>query len=248
MSRTACVFHIHTRHSYDCIARPRKTVDWARRHGIRVLGITDHNTIAGAVEAADRARHSGVQVIIGAEYATSHGDIIGLFLTDEVRSRDAFDVIDAIRAQGGVSVLPHPYHGHRATEELARAVDVVEVFNARCSDAQNHQALELARIQNKPMLAGADAHFISELGSCICYVDATRPITPAALLSADRTWVATVSPKTGLYWSQVIKGWKSRDPALAKAHLRAVLLDYLRRTAGEWGYGQLRRAWKAGTK
>src|SRR5262245_24059803 len=107
--RVACVFHIHTCHSFDCMASPSRAVQWAKRENIGVLGITDHNTIRGAQEAARSALRGGVQVIIGAEYATNHGDIIGLFLNEEVRSRDAFEVIEAIKEQGGISVLPHPY-------------------------------------------------------------------------------------------------------------------------------------------
>ena len=241
----AGVFHIHTRHSFDCLTSPARTVEWAKRHNIGVLGITDHNTIRGAQEAAESASRSGVQVIIGAEYATNHGDVIGLFLTEEIYSRDAFAVIRAIRDQGGISLLPHPYHGHSLTDELAAAVDLIEVFNARCTDKQNHQALALATLHNKPTIGGADAHFLSDIQSCICYLEAGPVITPENLLHAQRVWIGKNSPRTRLHWSQVIKGWKTGDRSLFKSHLVAALLSHMRGAVGENVWGMLRMVWKS---
>jgi predicted metal-dependent phosphoesterase TrpH len=244
VGRLACVFHIHTKHSFDCVTSPAKTVHWATQRSIKVLGITDHNTIRGAQEAADVAVRSGVQVVIGAEYATDHGDIIGLFLKEEVHSRDAFEVIAAIRTQGGISVLPHPYHGHTQIDKLAEAVDMVEAFNARCSDHQNRQALELAKLNDKPIIGGADAHFLQDLDTCICYLEAGPTLTSENILHAPRSWVGKQSPKTRLHWSQAIKGVKSRDAALVKAHCRAAVLLHIQNVVGRNAYDKMRDRWK----
>ena len=90
------------------------------------------------------------------------------------------------------------------------------------------------------MLCGADAHFVGELGNCINYLDAGPGITPDSILSAERLWVGRRSQKTGLYWSQIIKGMKTRDLVLVRSHLRAAFLTYLRAAAGEKLYGKLR--------
>jgi hypothetical protein len=238
-----CVFHIHTRHSFDCVSAPARTIAWAKRHGIRVLGITDHETVRGAQEAAACARGSDVQVIVGAEYATDRGDVIGLFLRDEIATREAFAVIDAIRDQGGVSLLPHPYQSHTAVEELAQAVDVIEVFNARCSERANRQAAALAARHGKPALGGADAHFVRDLAGCICYLDAPGGVTAETLLHADRRWVGRPSPVTRLYWSQVIKGLKTGDRRLARAQVRKALLTYVRNAVGAGIYGTAAAVW-----
>ena len=162
---------------------------------IAVVGITDHNTIRGAQEAASRSLGSGVQVIVGAEYESEYGDVIGLFLKDEICSRDPFEIIDAIKKQGGVSILPHPYHGHSRIEELAQAVDMIEVFNARCSDSQNRQAVELATALNKPTIGGADAHFLERSGTLFCYLEAGPIIEPGNLLRAGRSWAGSQVPE-----------------------------------------------------
>ena len=242
--RVAGVFHIHTRHSFDCMTSPAKIVKWAEKHAVDVLGITDHNTIRGAQEAAFHATGSGVQVIIGAEYATNHGDVIGLFLEEEICSRDAFDVINAIKEQGGISILPHPFHGHSLTEKLAKAVDMVEVFNTRCSENQNRHAFELARSCHKPMIGGADAHFLRDIGNCVCYLEAGPMLTPETILQAHMTWIGKHSLKTGLHWSQAIKGWKTRDSPLLRSHLRAVVLSHIRNAVGLSVYEKMRDVWK----
>jgi predicted metal-dependent phosphoesterase TrpH len=236
---TAAVFHIHTAHSYDCLASPARIVAWAKRRGIGALAITDHDTIRGAREAAQIAEGTGVQVIIGAEYATDRGDVIGLFLHDDIRAREAHQVMAEIRDQGGISVLPHPYHAHRGVDELAQAADMIEVFNARCSDLQNHRAADLAKALNKPMLAGADAHFVRELGNCVCHMPAGGTITPNDLISAPCRWEGMPSAISGLHWSQVIKGVKTKDATLARAHLRALALLRIRRALGERLYDRL---------
>jgi predicted metal-dependent phosphoesterase TrpH len=232
------VFHIHTCYSFDCITPAAKIVQWAETHNVDVLAITDHNTLRGAREVAEKAAGTGVRVIIGAEYATDHGDIIGLFLEQEITSRDAFQVINDIREQGGVSVLPHPYHDHRAIENLAQAVDVIEVFNARCSEDQNEQAMTLATRLHKAMLAGADAHFLSDLRNCTCYIYG-HEVTPKEVLSAERSWDGKRSVKSKLHWSQIIKAVKTRDPALAKAHVRALSLLYVKMGLGDHMYDKL---------
>ena len=239
-AQLASIFHIHTHHSFDCITSPAEIVRWARRHHIKVLAITDHNTIRGGQEVAASAVKSDVQVIIGAEYATKQGDIIGLFLKEEIRSSDALMVIEQIKAQGGVSVLPHPYHGHHAVDRLSEAADMIEVFNARCSDDQNKRALALAKSQNKPIIGGADAHFLKDLSHCICYLGHDGAVTPDSLLHADCTWAGKRSPLTRLHWSQVIKGVKTGERTLIAAHLRALLLAHVRTMTGDKVYGKLR--------
>ncbi len=236
------VFHIHTQHSFDCLTSPGRIVQWAKRRSVRVLGITDHDTIRGALEAADYAKQTDVQVIIGAEYATDHGDIIGLFLTEEIHSRRSFEVIEAIKSQGGVSVLPHPFHGHDIIAKLADAVDMIEVFNARCSDNQNRQALELARSLGKPIIGGADAHFLRDLECCVNHYESGACLTAGSFLKAQWAWNGRRSSMANLHLSQAIKGWKTNDRVLLRSHLRAVLLSCARTTVGEKAWGRLRSA------
>jgi predicted metal-dependent phosphoesterase TrpH len=156
------VFHIHTAYSFDANVSPRRMTRQLSKLGFDFAAITDHETIRGAVEA-QRVAPEGLTIIIGAEYCTEKGDIVGLFLSKEVESRKSEDVISEIKGQGGIVVLPHPFKSHNLDEELIRAVDLIEVHNSRTDALRNSKALALAEEYGKHGIAGSDAHFLGEL-------------------------------------------------------------------------------------
>ena len=62
--------------------------------------MTDHNTIRGGVEVAQIAPF---RVIVASEINTTHGEITGLFLTEEVpRGLSPMETVDKIKKQGGL--------------------------------------------------------------------------------------------------------------------------------------------------
>ena len=157
-------FHIHSKYSHDSLMSPESIVRRAKKVGLTCIAITDHGTIRGGVEARKFEKKYGVKVITGAEIKTDSGDIIGLNLDDEIHATEWHDVILAIRAQGGSVVLPHPYRDHRKTEEIARSVDFIEIWNSRCTTEENSKARDLAQITSKKHILGSDAHCLSEIG------------------------------------------------------------------------------------
>jgi predicted metal-dependent phosphoesterase TrpH len=165
-------FHVHSHFSKDSNMVPENLVRVAKKKGLRGVAITDHNTITGGVKAK-KTCGSHFFVVVGAEIRTNAYEIIGLFLTEEVSSTDPFAVIDEIRDQGGITVLPHPFrsffppHSRRRQGipmDILKKIDVIEAFNARSSVKANQQALALASTLRKPMIAGSDAHWYRELG------------------------------------------------------------------------------------
>lgn len=158
--------HVHTCHSVDSLSKPKAILRAATAKKLDGIAITDHDTIKGALEIRQLAASGPVQIIVGEEVSTDLGDIIGLFVKEEVRTRDAFEAVDMIRSQGGISVLPHPFKGHRRVEELAAAVDLIETFNSRASGKMNSDAAALARSLSKPCSGGSDSHSVSEIGNC----------------------------------------------------------------------------------
>jgi predicted metal-dependent phosphoesterase TrpH len=99
------------------------------------------------------------------EVRTDCGDVIGLFLLDEIRSRNFAGAVEEIRGQGGIVVLPHPYRRASDPADLVGAVDLIEVINARSRDEENQRASILARSAGKPSVAGSDAHATHEIGT-----------------------------------------------------------------------------------
>lgn len=169
--RKRILFHFHTYHSVDSNLIPREIVDFAVQNKIDILAPTDHSTIRGSRDIRELAQQHGIETIIGAEYNSDHGDIIGLFLQDDAYSRNADEIIKEIHAQGGLAVLPHPYRSHHLTDEFLNSFDGIEVFNARLSEQLNRLASELAAMLKKPAFYGVDAHLREELGLVVTEVE-----------------------------------------------------------------------------
>ena len=158
--------HIHTKYSFDCLLEPRTVVKVALMRGLSAIAVTDHNTIRGSLVVVREASSvENLMVIPGIEVKTDVGDLIGLYVQEEIKSRSFYDVIDEIRDQDGLVVLPHPYCGHKgAVKELVKLVDLIEAVNGRCSHTKNVKAYQLAKEMGKPVVACSDAHFSFEIG------------------------------------------------------------------------------------
>ncbi|MEM2915578.1 MAG: PHP domain-containing protein [Candidatus Bathyarchaeia archaeon] len=158
--------HIHTKYSFDSFLEPKTVVKLALKRGLSAIAITDHNTIKGSLMTKQEASSvKDLAIISGIEVKTDLGDVIGLFVQDEVKARKFQDVVEEIRRQNGLVVLPHPYNGHEGVvEELISDVDVVECLNGRSSCDKNAKALRLAKHLDKPAIACSDAHFSFEIG------------------------------------------------------------------------------------
>ena len=165
--------HMHTDHSHDCAVPVADLLDYAEAQGLGAIAITDHNVFAGAQEAVQLARGRGLVIIPGEEIKTQKGEVIGLFLAEEIeRGLPMADTIAAIREQGGVVYLPHPFdrlHTIPDAPTLHRhmpEIDVFEVYNARLLfEGFNDEALRYARKYNLTMGAGSDAHVLQGVGT-----------------------------------------------------------------------------------
>jgi len=157
-------FHIHSKYSHDSLMSPESIVKRAKKVGLTAIAITDHDTIRGGKTALDAGRKWGVRVLVGSEIRTDAGDIIGLNLTSEIESREWQSVIHAIKSQGGIVVLPHPYRDHTRPEAIAEKVDFIEIWNSRCTTNENDNALHLATSLSKKVIFGSDAHSPEEIG------------------------------------------------------------------------------------
>ena len=166
--------HMHTSWSHDCSTEPAELVDHADATGLGAIAVTDHNAFGGAVDATALARDRDLVVIAGEEVKTDgEGEVIGLFLQSEVpRGMSFADTVAAIKEQGGLVYVPHPFdrmHAIPRPRTLLRHladVDVLEVYNARLLfDAYNDEALRFARKYGLTMGAGSDAHVLQGVGT-----------------------------------------------------------------------------------
>ena len=163
--------HSHTNYSPRCgFMEPKTLVKIARKRGLDGIAVTDHDTIKGSLKAREYAEKS-LEIIIGSEVMTSRGEVIGLFLSEEIQSTDLIDVIEEIHDQNGVAVVPHPFDTLRKsalwpTEDDVKYLDGVEGFNARnVYQKSNMDAIEFGKKHKLAITAGSDAHFSNEIGN-----------------------------------------------------------------------------------
>lgn len=172
--------HVHTCFS-DGQPTPRQVLAHVQAMGEpHVLAITDHDTIAGAVQAAALAPDFGVAVVVGEEISSTGGHILGLFLRERVCPRmSPEETIEAIHAQGGLAVAPHPFYRprraegrpNRPTMESVGALvgtlpfDAIEIVNGTpFLDPANREAQRHNRRLRRAEVGSSDAHILAAIG------------------------------------------------------------------------------------
>ncbi len=203
--------HSHTYVSPDSKTQPRDLIERARMVGLARLAVTDHNTIAGALEAHALAPDL---IIVGEEIEVdSGGEVIAYYVTEEVpRGLSIEETLVRLRRQGAVISVSHPLDslrgsalGLKRTLAIIDEVDALEVFNARCLRAgDNRRAQALARDHGKLMTAGSDAHTLGEIGAGYLVLPPFK--ANAAALRASLAKAEPGGRLTGL-WPHVLSTW-----------------------------------------
>ncbi len=168
--------HMHTDHSPDCATPVEVLLETARDRGLGAIAITDHNEVSGALEARRIAEQAGegLKVIVAEEVKTAEqGEVIGLFLEEKIpRGMTMAETIAAIREQGGLVYVPHPFDRFHSVPDyehllgIIEEIDVLEVFNPRVAlTAFNEEAERFARKYRIVPGAGSDSHVAQGLGS-----------------------------------------------------------------------------------
>jgi len=162
--------HVHTSYSKDSLTPLEAIIEACLRRGIEKVAITDHNTISGAIELSKTV--PGL-VIVGEEIDTSKGEIIGLFLEEEIpRGLSPEEAIGRIREQEGLVYIPHPLDwfrrsalGRKELSDFIEEIDIIEVFNSRIFFPWNNwRAEKIAKEMGLLCGAGSDAHTAYEVG------------------------------------------------------------------------------------
>jgi predicted metal-dependent phosphoesterase TrpH len=165
-----CDLHLHSNLSPDCGMKLDTIIGTCLRRGIGCIALTDHNTLAATRELQ---RLAPFPVIAGEEIKTTHGEIIGLFISEEIpRGKSPGATAEEIHAQGGVVYVPHPFDRLRksaitreALLEIVDMVDVIETHNSRIIFKADQEAAELFAAQHGKLRGGgSDAHVWWELG------------------------------------------------------------------------------------
>jgi hypothetical protein len=163
---------MHTNHSHDCATPVDKLLETAKERGLGAIAVTDHNEVSGALEARERA--DGIKVIVAEEIKTAdQGEVIGLFIEEKIpRGLTLEETIAAIRGQGGLVYVPHPFDRMHSVPDyehllgVVEQIDAIEVFNPRVAfSAFNEEAERFAAKYRIVAGAGSDSHVPQGLGS-----------------------------------------------------------------------------------
>jgi len=155
----------------DCNISVEAIINRCQELGINCIAIADHGTAQGGLKMQEMAPFT---VIVAEEILTPDGEIMGMFLKEDITSGISLaEAISQIRAQGGLVCLPHPFDTvrqsalrARVTEEIVDQIDVVEVLNARYLFQHSvDKALAFAKKHGIAQVAGSDAHSLPEIGN-----------------------------------------------------------------------------------
>jgi len=193
---------MHTTFS-DGWPSPGAVVEHAAALGdLDVIAVTDHDTIEGALRAADLAagRPGCPHVVIGEEVSSRHGHILGLFLERRVRpGMSAAATIHAIHEQGGLAVAAHPFWrtDRQARGRIVHGVgwwaadlsfDAIEVENSTPGFYLfNQMARRLCDSIGRPELGNSDAHILDAIGRAYTSFPGRTPRALRAAIESGRT-------------------------------------------------------------
>jgi len=169
--------HIHTLYS-DGIHSVRAVLKSAKKQGLDIIAITDHNEIRGAKKAWKLAEKYGPVVLPGAElfFRVDHKLCELLVYFPDPSSLERFylefrfhsfvprfdsldDLVKKVKAYGGAVAAPHPY-GHKGLLINKEKINfsAIEVLNCFHDTRNNNAAKVYAKARHCIELASADMH------------------------------------------------------------------------------------------
>lgn len=217
MSFVPCELHCHTLHSDGGFEVPELQKS-AKKDGLSLIALTDHNTMSGHEELNDKI----IPTIRGIEWTTYYGHMLVLGAKSFVDWRDAVpDNIDekiaAVKAQNGLVGIAHPFQlgspmctGGRWEFNVKNFdnVDYVEIWHQSFSDKnyENDRATAfwtslLDKGYHIAASYGRDWHRPEKGGHFGCtYLDIDGELTPENAMSAIENGRAVVSTKAEFHF------------------------------------------------
>jgi len=201
--------HIHSAASPDGRMSLDEIVERCRKAGLDGAAVCDHDRVL-----TDAPDFPDFLLIPGVELSTQYGHLLGLFVSAPIETTDFRQAVSAIRTQGGIAVLAHPFEHFADAERLAELVPLlagVEVFNSRATRKNrraNAQAEAFAAKYGLRPFAGSDAHVPGEIGNTVLTVEAedkTAEAVKAALLAGTARIEGRPSPARHTAASQLTR-------------------------------------------
>ena len=116
----ACVAHIHSTYS-DGSATVAELVEAAGEAGAECVLLTDHDTLE-ARRRGEEGWRDGVLMLVGHEVSPKGGHLLVFGVDEEIEheGRSEREILEAVRAAGGISFAAHPFsEGSRMSKVIA---------------------------------------------------------------------------------------------------------------------------------
>ncbi|MHA1342621.1 MAG: PHP domain-containing protein [Promethearchaeota archaeon] len=169
--------HIHTIFSGDSLIKPQDLLKIAKQKGLDGFAITDHATLKAYKIIKKKAIQYNLVIIPGMEINTHIGEVIGIFIENEINTKDNnfFTIVNKIRDNNGLVVIPHPFdflRNNRLKMDLIsdniieKYIDGIEIVNSRIILKKCvRKALKFNQKHHLFETGGSDAHTIKEIGN-----------------------------------------------------------------------------------
>ncbi len=163
-------------------------------------------------------------VMPGIEISTKSGDILGINVKKIIpNGLSAKETIRAIRHQGGIAIIPHPFrwpfNNFKKGLEKFLLSDGIEVFNSMVLGFLNKKAFDFSKKYNLPFTAGSDAHKAEFIGRGYLKI-------PGENLSEEKI-LEEIKKKSGQVSGKILN-FRELIKNLSKVNLKEWLKEYFR--------------------
>jgi hypothetical protein len=159
LTEYSAVLHVHSRYSHDGRGTLEEIAAAAARVGVRVVFLTDHNTLAPLTEGKE-GWYGPTLVLVGTEVSTAAGYLLVLDprpdLPVRVRGVPLRELVARYRAAGAIVLLAHPDHprlGWRDEVPRVHGIEVIDVFDQVVAASIPRQLLGLLAYPANPVMA-----------------------------------------------------------------------------------------------
>jgi predicted metal-dependent phosphoesterase TrpH len=175
--------HNHTMiKSDDSFLRPEELVRRAKELGLDGIAFTDHDIFWDLDEIARLSKELDFPIFPGVEINTEDGHVLCWGLDRYVFGMHHISfVYNMVQAAHGAMIMAHSYRRqlpsvvteHSVDYYVERMgdkphydyVDALEVYNGRGMSRENEFSYKVALRRGKPMVAGSDAHTLSDVAT-----------------------------------------------------------------------------------
>jgi hypothetical protein len=226
----AADFHVHSFFG-DGALPPWEIAAEARRRGLDVIAVTNHNQMIAARLDARLVGESGLLLLKGEEITAPNYHLVAIGISRSIGWRSpAADAIAAVHAQGGVAIAAHPVHRLDGYDARAMtSLDGTEVAGPTIYEEPRSRA-ELVEFERRVKahnpgvapIGASDFHHRSPLGLCRTYVIASDR-SEQAVLDAIRRGRTVAYDNEGRAFGeaalvQIVDRHRATEPTPSRTH------------------------------